>query len=178
MAFSKERKVEIVDQYKKWVNQSQAVFVLEYSKMNQKAVDVARGKVRDAGGELHVVKNTLFKIVVDEAGLPLSSKLSDKSSIVAFSFNDPAAMAKVIAEITKNSEVFKVKGGFLGKQALEQTQVKALADLPPLAVMRAKVLGMLLAPASQLVRTLAEPARSLAGVINAYSESEATPAAS
>lgn len=178
MAFTKGRKTEIVDQYKKWVNQSQAVFVLEYSKMNMKAVDIARAKVRDAGGELHVVKNTLFKIVIDESGMPKSKKFSDKSSIVAFSHNDPAAMAKVIADITKNTEVFKVKGGYLGKQLLDQSQVKALADLPPLPVMRARVLGMLLAPASQLVRTLAEPARSLAGVFKAYSEKEATPAAS
>ena len=177
MAFTKERKTEIVDQYKKWVNQSQAVFVLEYSKMNMKAVDVARAKVRDAGGELHVVKNTLFKIVVDEAGMPLSGKLSDKSSIVAFSFHDPAAMAKVIAEITKNTEVFKVKGGFLGSQAMDQSQVKALADLPPLPVLRASLLGMLQAPASHLARTLAEPARSLAGVFKAYSEQVPAPAA-
>jgi large subunit ribosomal protein L10 len=178
LAFTKERKNGIVAQYKNWVNQSQAVFILEYSKMNMKAVDVARAKVRDAGGELHVVKNTLFKIVIKEAGMPKSKTLFEGSSLVGFAFNDAPAMAKVMAEVTKNSEVFKVKGGYLGKQMLNPSQVKALADLPPLSVMRARVLGVLLAPASQLVRTLAEPARSLAGVFKAYSEKETLPEAS
>ncbi len=177
MAFTKERKTEIVRQYQEWVNQSQAVFVFEYSKMNMKAVDVARAKIRDAGGELHVVKNTLFKIVVEESGMPKSKTLLDGSSIVAFAFNDPASMAKTIADVTKGNEVFKVKGGYLGKQLLDQAQVKALAELPSLSVMRAMVLGTILAPASQLVRTLAEPARSLASVLKAYSEKEAQPAA-
>lgn len=177
MAFTKERKAEIVTQYTQWVNKSQAVFLLEYSKMNMKAVDAARGKIRDAGGELHIVKNTLFKLVLENDGIPQPKGLLEGSTLVGFAFNDAASMAKVIAEVTKNSEVFKVKGGFLGKQVMNQIQVKSLADLPPLAVMRARVLGVLLAPAGQLVRTLAEPARSLAGVLKAYSEKDSAPAA-
>ena len=72
-----------------------------------------------------------------------------------------------------------MKGGFLGKQFITPVEVKSLADLPPLPVMRARLLGTLLAPASKLVRTLAEPARSLAGVFKAYSEKdqEAAPVA-
>jgi len=177
LAFTKERKSEIVAQYAEWVNKSQAVFIMEYSKMNMKAVDAARAKIRDAGGELHIVKNTLFKIVLEKEGVSQPKGLLEGSSLVGFAFNDAPSMAKVIAEITKSSEVFKVKGGYLGKQVLSQPQVKSLADLPPLAVMRARVLGVLLAPAGQLVRTLAEPARSLAGVFKAYSEKDSSPAA-
>ncbi len=65
----------------------------------------------------------------------------------------------------------------LGTEYLTIEQVKALAELPPLPIMRAKLLGVLQAPASQLVRTLVEPARSLAAVFKAYSEKEAAPAA-
>jgi len=63
-----------------------------------------------------------------------------------------------------------VKGGFLGKVIISETQVKALADLPPLPVMQATLLGVISAPATKLVRTLAEPARSMAAVVKAYSE--------
>ena len=59
MAFSKQHKNVMIKSYEKWLNQSQAVFVLEYTKMSMKDVDSLRGKVRDAGGQLHVVKNTL-----------------------------------------------------------------------------------------------------------------------
>ena len=67
-------------------------------------------------------------------------------------------------------EFVKVKGGFLAGQPLNTAQVKALADLPPLPVVRAQLLGVLQAPAGKLVRTIAEPARSLASVFRAYSE--------
>ena len=93
-----------------------------------------------------------------------------KSTAVSFAFTDPASTAKALTEATKGKEVIKVKGGFMGGQALNPAQVKALADMPPLPVVRAQLLGVLQAPAGKLVRTLAEPARGLAAVIKAYSE--------
>ena len=62
-------------------------------------------------------------------------------------------------EVTKGMEAVKIKGGFMGDESLSSAQVKSLANLPPLPVMRAQLLGVLQAPASKLVRTLAEPGR-------------------
>lgn len=170
MAFTKDQKAEIMAAYKRWIGQSQATFMLEYNKMNMKAIDGARAKIRDSGGEFHVVKNTLFKLVLTEAGMkPVKGSL-ERSTIVIFAFNDAPAMAKMVGEITNKTEIFKVKSGFLGKQAIAPAQIKALADLPPLPVMRAMLLGVLQAPASRLVRILAEPARSLAAVVKAHVE--------
>jgi large subunit ribosomal protein L10 len=70
----------------------------------------------------------------------------------------------------KGKEAIKVKGGFMSGQALNPAQVKALADMPPLPVIRAQLLGVLQAPAGKLVRTIAEPARGLAAVVKAFSE--------
>jgi large subunit ribosomal protein L10 len=70
----------------------------------------------------------------------------------------------------KGKDFIKVKGGFMSGQALNTAQVKALADMPPLPVMRAQLLGVLQAPAGKLVRTIAEPARGLAAVVKAFSE--------
>lgn len=176
MAFSKQHKNKLVAQYTDWVRQSQGIFVLTYTKMSMKDIDTLRAKVREAGGEIHVVKNTLMKLAMDEVGIA-EKGVFEGSSIAGFTFSDAPALAKVLSEASAKSEIFAIKGGYLGKEALTASQVKALADLPPLPVMRAMLLGTLLAPASKLVRTLAEPARGLAAVIKAYSEQEAKPAA-
>jgi large subunit ribosomal protein L10 len=175
LAFTKEEKGAIISQYEKWLDKSQAVFVLEYKKMTQKEIDTLRAKVREVGGEFHVVKNTLMTVVLERRGVK-GEQLFDGSSVAGFAFSDAPAVAKVFGDATRNSEIFKLKGGFLGTQAINPAQVRSLADLPPLPVMRARLLGVLQAPAAQLVRTVAEPARSLASVFRAYSESESQPA--
>lgn len=176
MAFSKEHKSKLIAQYTDWVKQSQGMVALSYTKMNMKEIDTLRAKVREAGGELHVVKNTLMKMALEEVGVT-KKDVFEGVSLVGFAYHDAAALAKTITEATAKSEVFAVKGGYLGKDLLNAAQVKALADLPPLPVMRATLLGTLLAPASKLVRTIAEPARGLAAVVKAYSESGAAAAA-
>ena len=176
MAFTKQEKTQMVARYVQWIRSSQAMIVLSFNKMNMKEIDNLRAKVREAGGELHVVKNTLVKLALQEVGYPTDG-LFEGSSLVGFAFQDAPALAKVLNEATRNSEIFALKGGYLGARRITAEQVKALAELPPLPVMRAQLLGVLQAPAAKLVRTLAEPARALAAVVKAYSEKGATPAA-
>jgi large subunit ribosomal protein L10 len=175
LAFTKNRKGEMTAQYEKWLEKSQAIFVLSYTKMNMKEIDAFRAKVRDAGGEAHLVKNTLFTRALTAKSFP-ESTLFEKTSLVGFAFSDVAALAKVFTEATKGSETTIVKGGYLGKEVLTDKQVKSLADLPPMPVMRSMLLGVISAPATKLVRTLAEPARSMAAVVKAYSENAGTAA--
>ena len=176
MAITKERKDELIAQYREWLNRSQATVVAEYTGMTMKEMDALRAKVRDAGGEFHIVKNTLGNIVFQEAGID-SEKLLTGSTAVCFAFNDAPAMAKAMTDFARTSQAFKIKGGFLDKKPMTADGVKALADMPPLPVMRAQLLGVLLAPASKLVRTLAEPGRSIAAVVKAYADRDAAPAA-
>lgn len=176
MAFSKKHKQVLLAQYEEWAKKSQAIFVLSYSKMTMKDIDTLRAKAREAGAELHVVKNTLVAMALDNAGIQHGELLAG-TSLMGFAMADAAALAKVLSESTAKSEIFAMKGGYLDRQPISAKQVKALAELPPLPIMRAKLLGVISAPATKLVRTLAEPARSMAGVIKAYSEKEAAPAA-
>lgn len=170
MAFSKKHKAELQVQYSQWLEQSQAVFAASFTSVTVKEIETLRAKAREAGGELHVVKNTLITRSINEAGLP-KSEAFEGTSLVGFAFSDPPALAKVLSEVaTKQSERFALKGGYLGKDLLSASQVKALADLPALPVMRARLMGLLNTPATQLVRTLAEPARRMAYVIKAHSE--------
>ena len=173
MAFTKDEKQKIMEQYESWLAKSQAIFMLQYSKMSVKDVDDMRAKAREVGAEMHVVKNTLFNIILDKQGME-GKKLLEQTTLVGFAFNDAPALAKVVNDAAKN-DIFKVKGGLLGKRTMTTADVKALADMPPLPVVRAQLLGVLSAPASKLVRTINEPARGLAAVIKAHSEKAGEP---
>jgi large subunit ribosomal protein L10 len=175
LAFTKKHKGEMTTQYEDWLQKSQAVYALTYVAMNMKAIDDFRSKVRESGGEAHLVKNTLFIRALKAQGFPEASFL-EGTSLIGFAFNDAAAVAKTFTDAAKGSDTVKVKGGFLGKELISDKQIKALADLPALPVMRTMLLGVLNAPASKLVRTLAEPARSLAAVVKAHSEKSGTAA--
>lgn len=170
MAISKQRKEEVLDQYSEWIKKSEAVILVEYSGARMKDINAIRAKVRDAGGEFHIVKNTLARRAFANSGMELPADYLVKSTAITFAFTDPASTAKALTESTKGSEFVKVKGGFMGGKALNAAQVKSLSDMPPLPVMRATLLGVLQAPAGKLVRTLAEPARGLAAVVKAFSE--------
>jgi large subunit ribosomal protein L10 len=179
LAISKERKDEVLSQYADWMKHSQAVILVEYTGVRMKDLDNIRSKIRESGGEFHIVKNTLARRAFTDLGMQFPSDYLVKSTAVSFAFTDPASTAKALTDATKGSEFVKVKGGFMSGQTLNAAQVKALADMPPLPVVRAQLLGVLQAPAGKLVRTIAEPARGLAAVLKAFSEktSEANAAA-
>jgi large subunit ribosomal protein L10 len=176
LAITKERKNELIAHYSEWVSRSKALVLTQYAGLTMKDIDNLRAKVRDNGGEFHIIKNTLAKLAFEQAGFKVPEGQLEGSTAIVFAFTDAPAMAKVVMEYARTSEYLKVKGGFLEKQALTSEGVKALAELPPLPVVRAQLLGTLLAPAGKLVRTLAEPGRMIAAVIKAHAEPEAAPA--
>ena len=177
MAKSKAQKETLLTQYVEWVNKSQAVILVEYSGLKMNNLDAIRAKVREAGGEFHIVKNTLAKLALEKAGFKVPADYTEKSTAIGFAFSDPAGFARALTEATKSMEAVKIKGGFMGTVLLKPAEVKALASLPPLPVMRAQLLGILQAPASKLVRTLAEPGRQVASVVRAFSEKATSVAA-
>ncbi len=177
MAISKQRKDELIAQYTEWLEKSRALVITEYVGVSMKQIDDLRLKAREAGGEVHIVKNTLGRVAFEKAGMQIPEGFLEGSTAVAFAFQDAPAMAKIITDFAKTSEFVKVKGGYLDRRPIRADEVKALADLPPLPVLRSLVLGVIMAPASKLVRTLAEPARQVASVLKAYADQEAAPTA-
>lgn len=169
MAFSKKHKTKMMAQYEQWLQDSEAIFFLEYQKMSMKEMDDLRTKVRETGSEIHVVKNTLLSKAFQNTGI-VSEFDMEGTTMAGFAFSDPPALAKVFKEVTKKSEVFAVKSGYLGNRQISDREINSLAELPPLPVLRATLLGLINSPASKLVRTIAEPARGLAAVVKAYSE--------
>jgi large subunit ribosomal protein L10 len=175
LAISKERKNELIDYYVGLMNRSKGLILTEYTGLTMKQIDELRRKVRETGGEYHVVKNTLGKIAFESNERQVSEGFFEGSTAIAFAFDDAASMAKTILDFNKTIELVKIKGGYLEKQMISAEQVRALSELPALPVIRAQLLGTLLAPAGKLVRTLAEPARALAAVLQAYAEKDAAP---
>ena len=172
MAFTKKEKGEISARYEKWLSETQALFVLDYKSMTMKEVDAFRAKARENGSEIHLVKNTIFTRALESQCYKVPD-FFEGTSLVGFAFNDPPSLAKAFTDFTKGNDTRVIKGGFLGKEVISDQQVKALAELPSLPVMRATLLGVINAPASKLVRTLAEPGRSMAAVVKAFSEKAA-----
>lgn len=166
MAFTKSTKGKMMEAYSEMIEKSQAIFMLEYSKMNMKAIDDIRRRVREAGGEAHVVKNTLFQKVLASNEIETKDNITG-TTLVGFAFEDIAKLAKAVNDIVKD-DAFKIKGAYLDKEPLDTKQVKKLADLPTLPVIRATLLGTLMAPATQLARVLSEPGRSVAAVVHAH----------
>ena len=175
MAISKERKREIVAQYSEWMERSQAFVLTEYIGITVKEMDDLRAKIREAGGEFHIVKNTLAKLALDSASLEIDDEHFVGTTAIGFAHEDPPALAKVITDFAKGSDFLKVKSGYLDNRLMSPAEVKTLANVPPLPVMRAILLSTILAPATQLVRTLSEPGRQVAAVLKAFSEKDTIP---
>jgi large subunit ribosomal protein L10 len=178
LAISEKRKKEVVGEYQDWLGKSKAVILTEYTGLSMKDLDTLRTKVREAGGEFHVLKNTLAHKAFEDAGFIAPEGFFEGSTAAGFAFQDAPGLAKVMTDFAKTAEFLKVKGGYLENRPMSPTQVTALAELPPLPVMRARLLGTILAPAAQLARTLAEPARMMASVLKAYADQETSTAAS
>jgi large subunit ribosomal protein L10 len=169
LAFTRKEKEAMVEQYRNWIQDSNAFFVMSFQNTGMMQVDDAREKLREVNGEMHVVKNRLFRIVMEEMGVELEQGFWQENNMVAFAFSDAPSVAKVMSEVSKTN-VFDIRLGYMDDKVLAAEQVKALADLPTLPVMRGIMLGTIMASASKLVRTLAEPARSMAAVVKAFSE--------
>ena len=173
MAISEKRKQELIAEYKEWLDKSRAIILVEYVGLTMKDIDSLRGKAREVGGEFHIIKNTLANLAFEQAGFPIPQGYFEGSTAAGFAFEDAPAMAKTMADFSKSVESLKIKGGFLEHQPMSMRQVIALAELPPLPIMRAQLLGTLMAPASKVARILAEPARQVAAILQAYAEKDA-----
>ena len=174
MAITREQKGEILSTYTALIQKSEALILIEYKGLNQKGIDPLRKKVREASGELHVVKNTLARIALEQAGHKVPTDYFTKSTAIGFAFTDVPAVAKVLTSATKDSEFVKVKGALLGNQVLDAKQVQALADLPPMPVIRAQFLGLLSAPATRLTGVIASSVRQVVNVVKAYADKSET----
>jgi large subunit ribosomal protein L10 len=172
LAISKERKQELVKTYAELIKKSEGMILIEYRGLNMKGMGPLRSKVREASGELHVVKNTLAQRALQLAGRDAPAEMFTQSTAIGFAFADMAGVAKALTAFAKENEFVKVKGALLGGRVLTTKEVQALAELPPLPVVRGQLLGLLSAPASRLTGVVAGGVRQIMNVVKAYSETQ------
>lgn len=125
-----------------------------------------RRRVREAGGKVKVAKNKLVKLALKDSGAGDFSDLLKGPTILAYS-KDPIAAARVAVKYAKENDKLVILGGAMGSKVLDASSVKALAELPSLDELRAKLIGLLNAPATKIARTVKEPGGKLARVIQA-----------
>ncbi len=154
------------------LNNSPFFLVVDYRGLTVAQFTELRKRLVKAGSEVHVVKNSIFRIAVKQAGLgDLTGALAGQIAVVTGK-KDVSAASKVMKSFQAEFDKPKLQFGYLGNKRLEIAEVQALAELPSIEVLRGKLLGVLQAPASQLVRLLGTPASQLARVLQARADKE------
>jgi len=162
----------ISSEYVARLNSSPFFIVVDYTGLKVGPMTELRKRLNKAGSEIHVVKNTIFRIAAKEAGVAdLGGSLTGQIAVVTGQ-RDVSAAAKVLKTFSSEFEKPKTRYGFLNNQRLEPAIITELADLPPLEILRGKLLGLLNTPATRLVALLNTPGSQLARVLQAKVDKE------
>jgi large subunit ribosomal protein L10 len=160
-------KNSISGEYLTRLNASPFFFVVDYTGLKVGPFTELRKRLHQAGAEVHVVKNSLFRIAAKEAGIAeLGQPLAGQLAVVTGQ-QDVSVAAKAIKNFHAEFERPVVRFGYLNNEPLSATDINTLADLPSLDVLRATLLGVIMAPAQKLAAVLNTPGTQLARVIQA-----------
>ncbi len=163
-------KQNLTKEYIARVNGSPFFLVVDYRGLKVEHLTELRKRLTKAGAEVHVVKNSIFRIAVKEAGIAdLAGALVGQMAVVTGK-KDISAAAKVVKTFSAEFEKPKIKFGYLNSQRLADKDIIALADLPSIEVLRGKLLGVLNAPATKLVALMNTPASQLVRVLQAKAD--------
>lgn len=177
MAISKERKEELVSQYQEMLRESNGCILTEHSGLSVRTLEQLRGNIGELGGSFLIVKNTLAERAFKEENIPYPEDAFIGTTAIGFAVEDIPAVAKVILDLAKESESISIKCGVIDGTLYDGGKVEQLANLPPLPVVRAQLLGLISTPASQLTGTLASSVRQVMNVLNAHAESDTSASA-
>lgn len=166
---NRTEKAELIDTLHATFNEATTVIVTHQVGLTVVESSNLRGKMRANGAAYKVTKNRIAKLALkDTAYENLTDVFTGPTAIGTSS--DPVAAAKVLVEFAKENDKLTIIGGAIGEQMLDKAGVEALAKLPSLDELRAKMVGLLQAPATKLARVAQAPASQLARVIQAKSE--------
>ena len=180
MAITREKKEELIAQYVQDINDSEGLIITEYRGLSVQQLQELRAKIREAEGSYAVVKNTLARRALAEAGITVDDSLLTGPIGIGFCHKNLPGVAKAVTDFAKSNDQMIVRGGLIGSSVINEDGVRELTKLPPIEVVRAQLLGLINTPASQLVGVLNAPAsqfvgvlsggvRQLVNVLNAYS---------
>ncbi len=166
-------KAELVGDLNAVFNETAVVVVAHYSGLSVPEITELRASVRSAGGTFRVTKNRLTKRALDGTPYEGMAELFRGPTAVAYAAADPVSVPKAIVQYARKNEKLVVVGGGLGRTLLDPEAVKALAELPSLDELRARLISMINTPASRLVGLLGAPGGQLARVLRAHADKQA-----
>ena len=164
---NRSQKEDMVSQMRTILQQAKGI-VVAHQKLNVSESGQLRKDMREAGANLQIVKNTLALKAVKGTALEGINPYLQGPTVLGYS-QDPIAAAKVMSKFAEKNDKLSIVGGFLGGQALDALNVKALANLPSLNELRSKIIAVILAPATKLAILSKEPATRVARVLAARS---------
>ena len=160
----------LTSEYVARLNASPFFIVVGYQGMKVAHLSELRKRLTQVEAEIHVVKNTVFRVAAKEAGVAdLDGSLAGQLAVVTGQ-KDISAAAKALKNFGAEFDQLKIKFGYLDNERLEEASLKTLADLPSMEVLRGMLLGVINAPATKLATVINTPAKQLAQVIKAKSE--------
>jgi large subunit ribosomal protein L10 len=163
-------KASIVSDLSEKLNRSPFLLVTDYQRMKVDQFGELRNRLAPAGAEVRVVKNSFLKRAMADSGMPdVGDKLTGQTAIV-LGENDVAPIAKILKLFAAEFKIATLKIGVVDKAVLSTSDVEALAELPAREILLSQLLGLLLAPATRLVRVLNEPASAFARLLAAKAE--------
>ena len=160
-------KAELVTSLQQVFQNTNVVVVCHYAGLTVAQMSALRRQMRQAGASVQVAKNRLAKIALEGTDVASISALMKGPTLIAYS-GDPVAAPKVVSDFAKANEKLVILGGAMGKTALDPNGVKALASLPSLDELRAKLVGLIQAPATKIAQVVTAPAAKVARVFGAY----------
>ena len=161
------QKREFVTEMHETFKDSGSIVVARYAGLTVAQMNDLRSKMRAQGATVKVAKNRLAKIALQGTGSEGIQMLFNGQTLIAYSA-DPVAAPKVASDFAKGNDRLVILGGAMGKTSLDAEGVKALATLPSLDQLRAKLVGMIASPATRIAQVVNAPAAQLARVFGAY----------
>ena len=168
----RSQKAESVASLNATLNEAGVVVVTRNLGLSVAQSTALRLKVRDAGAAYKVAKNSLAKLAINDTDYVGLGELLTGPTALATSV-DPVAAAKAVVEFAKTNDKLEIVGGAMGSLVLNADGIKALASLPSLDELRAKLVGLVQAPATKLAQLTTAPAAKLARVFGAYAAKDA-----
>ena len=171
---TRAQKEEQVSVLKEKFSRATGVFVADFRGLTVDETNKLRSDLRGDepdNSEYSVAKNSVLRLAVEGSELEVIADRFKGPTAIAISYADPVRVAKVLVECGKELDNFEVKGGYLDGQALDVKEVGKLATLPSLLELRGKIVGLIQAPATKLVRLLKEPGGQVARLVDARAKS-------
>jgi large subunit ribosomal protein L10 len=166
----KETKETIVAEFAEKLKVVKAAYLADYRGLSVDQANDLRNKLRAAGVEYKVIKNTLLRLAARDTDVACLDEFLSGPTAIALVTEDPVAPAKALVEFAKSNKVFELKAGMLDGKLLTAADIKALSDLPSREELLGKMLGSMSAPATNFVGVLAAIPRSLVQVLGAIKD--------